>query len=780
MDQVRRQAILLVEDEPIIALGEKLMLERYGYAVTTTTTGESAVEIIRDGVAIDMVLMDIDLGSGMPGTDAAQIILAERDLPLVFLSSHTERDIVERTEGITSYGYIVKNSGEAVLLAAIRMAFRLFESRRVIDDTFTNSINGLCVHRFIHDDSGTPVDCEYVRVNAAFETQSGLSAEAITGRTIRDTYPRGEADGVIRLYAEILSGRSESRQELYFAPSDSWFELSVFRIRDDEFAVVTNNITERKRTAERVAAHQRRLDEVNRIGMLASQEADLDRVLGLILEQTMRVLNATAGMIFIHDPATDTLRWGASFGLSAEFVESYRDTPIVMGEGLTGAIAATREPIFIASGSSDDPRIARPVVHAERLNSFIGVPILASDRVVGVMNVLTRPPHELSADDVPFCAAVGAQVGWAIVTARVNAEQARADARTRNATQRLQETLARITTIVSAVPVAILVFDKNLRIIDDNPAARRMFCPDIPADAARRCGDYLRCRHCLEHQEGCGDTPLCCDCELDASITHVLSGGESVPEQDKEVERVAGGSLWIRFAVVPLSLHGEPCALLVAQDITARKRAESDMARQLAEKESLLKEIHHRVKNNIGAIASMLSLQADSAVGSETRSALEDAASRVRSMSALYQNLLLGEEYQHVSMRDYAEGVIASIARVYPHNGRIAVDTRVADFTIDAKRAVSVGIILNELVTNAFKYAFDGRDDGSLSIAIDDSDATVAVTVRDDGVGIDTGADNDGPTGFGLSLVRMLAEQLDGSFTVRNERGTTNLVRFPL
>ncbi|TVQ28999.1 MAG: sensor histidine kinase, partial [Spirochaetaceae bacterium] len=295
-----------------------------------------------------------------------------------------------------------------------------------------------------------------------------------------------------------------------------------------------------------------------------------------------------------------------------------------------------------------------------------------------------------------------------------------------------------------------------------------------------RCGDYLRCRHCLEHQEGCGDTPLCCDCELDAAIRHVLNGGSGVPEQDKEIERFEDGAIWIRFAVVPLTLDGGRCALLVAQDISARKRAESDMARQLVEKESLLKEIHHRVKNNIGAIASLLSLQADSAVGTETRGALEDAASRVRSMSALYERLLLGEEYQDVSMRDYAEGVITSIARVYPHNGSITVETRIADFAIDARRAVSVGIILNELVTNAFKYAFVDRDAGSLSVAIEESGSGVTVTVHDDGIGSGTGVDNDAPTGFGLALVRMLAEQLDGSFAMENHQGTTSVVKFKL
>lgn len=124
-----QKTILLVEDEVILALTEKQILERYGYSVKTVTTGKKAIETIEQSDEIDLVLMDINLGNGMDGTEAAEAILSKHDLPLIFLSSHTEREVVEKTEGITSYGYIVKHSGETVLIASIKMAFRLLETR---------------------------------------------------------------------------------------------------------------------------------------------------------------------------------------------------------------------------------------------------------------------------------------------------------------------------------------------------------------------------------------------------------------------------------------------------------------------------------------------------------------------------------------------------------------------------------------------------------------------------------------------------------------------------
>jgi len=128
-----QKIVLLVEDEAILAMEEAAVLRDYGFQVITASTGEKAVELIERGTGVDLVLMDINLGPGMDGTEAARIILSRRDIPLVFLSSHTERAVVEKTEQITNYGYIVKNSGETVLVAAMKMAFRLHEARRDLE-----------------------------------------------------------------------------------------------------------------------------------------------------------------------------------------------------------------------------------------------------------------------------------------------------------------------------------------------------------------------------------------------------------------------------------------------------------------------------------------------------------------------------------------------------------------------------------------------------------------------------------------------------------------------
>lgn len=126
---MERSKILLVEDQAIIALAESRMIESHGFDVEIAHNGERALEIVEEDPELSLILMDIDLGAGIDGTETARKIIENHDLPIAFLSSHTEPEVVLKTEGITSYGYIVKDSGETVLITSIKMALRLFEAR---------------------------------------------------------------------------------------------------------------------------------------------------------------------------------------------------------------------------------------------------------------------------------------------------------------------------------------------------------------------------------------------------------------------------------------------------------------------------------------------------------------------------------------------------------------------------------------------------------------------------------------------------------------------------
>jgi two-component system, cell cycle sensor histidine kinase and response regulator CckA len=270
----------------------------------------------------------------------------------------------------------------------------------------------------------------------------------------------------------LLAGENIPTYEGQFRAKDGRLvtvELNVELVRDGDdrplhVQSVARDITERIQAEAKTAQYQRELNEIHRIGVIANSTLDLNVTLNLILENVMKLMSVSVGMIFLKETDSDYLIWGASLGLSAEFVKAYQETPIRIGEGLTGTIAQTREPIFIAENSSRDPRVARSVVYQEGLNSFLGVPILAGDEVVGVMNLLTRPPTLLNEHDVHICAAIGSQTGLAISNARLYAAQEKARAS-------LRDSEARLRSYITHAPYGLFVADENGRYLELNPVA---------------------------------------------------------------------------------------------------------------------------------------------------------------------------------------------------------------------------------------------------------------------------------------------------------------------
>jgi PAS domain S-box-containing protein len=122
----RGKTILIVDDDRIIAMAEASFLSKNGYNTLTAGTGEEVFEILESGIVCDMILLDIDLGNGISGPEIAERILAMRDIPIIFVTSHTDGDMTDKVKHIRKYGYVVKNSGDFVILSAIEMAFELF------------------------------------------------------------------------------------------------------------------------------------------------------------------------------------------------------------------------------------------------------------------------------------------------------------------------------------------------------------------------------------------------------------------------------------------------------------------------------------------------------------------------------------------------------------------------------------------------------------------------------------------------------------------------------
>ena len=172
------------------------------------------------------------------------------------------------------------------------------------------------------------------------------------------------------------------------------------------------------------------------------------------------------------------------------------------------------------------------------------------------------------------------------------------------------------------------------------------------------------------------------------------------------------------------------------EEVTARVHAEERINSLLKEKDIILREVHHRIKNNMASIEGLLRIQADSSSDERVGMELKDAVSRLGSMRVLYEKLYESEEFLETSSKAYLSKLIDDIADVFPECGEVCIEKKIDDFSIPTKLSFSLGIIINELFTNALKYAFtDAASERLIRITAVKTGRTVNICVRDNGIG---------------------------------------------
>ncbi|HAE20893.1 MAG TPA: histidine kinase [Spirochaetaceae bacterium] len=209
-----------------------------------------------------------------------------------------------------------------------------------------------------------------------------------------------------------------------------------------------------------------------------------------------------------------------------------------------------------------------------------------------------------------------------------------------------------------------------------------------------------------------------------------------------------------------------------------RKQAEDAVKAMLAEKEIILKEVHHRLKNNMTTLISILHLQAGTLSDPAAVAALEEAGARVRSMMLLYEQLNKAGNFLEASARSYLSALIDGISASIAADRNVHIQKQLGDFTLDTRRLQTIGIIINELLTNCMKYAFPGKADGLLIISFLSEGDSLVLRVQDDGIGIAESIDFGHSSGLGLQLVHALAGQLDGSIRLERTKGTSIILEF--
>jgi len=217
-----------------------------------------------------------------------------------------------------------------------------------------------------------------------------------------------------------------------------------------------------------------------------------------------------------------------------------------------------------------------------------------------------------------------------------------------------------------------------------------------------------------------------------------------------------------------------------ARDVTASAQAEEGLRRTVESQELRMQEIQHRVKNSLNVVSSILRIEKDGLADEKAQAVFADAITRIRSIAAVYEHLARSDDHTSVAFDLYVRDIVDSVFASESVGAGIALRSELEPARLDAKRAVPLGLILNELLTNALKYAYPSGGPGEIRVALAAEDGFLSLRVEDDGAGFAPGFDPASSTGMGMTLVRMLSEQVGGELEVEGRRGTRISVRLPL
>ncbi|MDF2749239.1 MAG: Signal transduction histidine kinase [Gaiellaceae bacterium] len=444
---------------------------------------------------------------------------------------------------------------------------------------------------------------------------------------------------------------------------------------------------------------------------------DLEEVLALVATQVADALGADACFVYLYDERADELVLRATHGSRVE--EMTRRPRLRPGEGITGAAAAERAPIAIAARAHLDPRFMQfPNLREDEYESILAVPILARDTLEGALNVRTREPREWPRAEIDLLVAIASQVAQTIEHAKLYAEA-----------QRRVHELEALARISEAVSESLYLEESLEAIVKTTMAA-------VDATGAALVLDDGR----IAWPEG-------------------RPGGHAVRLPLRWKRRVIGELVCDRDT--PFSDDERQLLEAIAHHAAvALEHGRAVMRGVLAQ------EIHHRVKNNLQTVASLLRLQAR-AESVEPRKALTDSVNRILAIAAVHEVLTEHRE-DDVDLGELIERLRAMLVQ-----GLVvgkSVEASLERVSLAGGRATALALVFCELFGNALEHG-----GGTVTIELAQADGSVTLAIADDGAGL-----NGDPDGTGLSIVRALVrDELGGTLDLRSEPGLRAEVVFP-
>lgn len=591
-------------------------------------------------------------------------------------------------------------------------------------------------------------------VNEAFTRMSGWHLEEVLGKTpgavLRGPLTDAAASTMMRaaiaarqpFECEVLNHHRNGRQY--------WIHIEA-RVRSDDegnatgFIAVESDVTERRLADSRDALAQR-------IASILLTADTIQAAIQAVTQELVRELDIRVAQLWLVEPGNPQLVWvagaaaattgdaGPAFLAFSSKTPFFRGLERIVGVGIPGVAWGTGRAFVLDdfTGLAADGRVSRrvDVATAAGVATFCATPIRGPDGVLGVLEVggtRNYPGHELLPS---LLERVAEQLATFIL---------------HDVSRRAYEA------VFDRSPDGLVLVGADGNVLDANVRAHAMFGEQKGARVDALIDGGLSLVH-------------------DAFAAPVPTGESAASSTlfNRPAHGAAGAfSAEVSVSVAPSST--KQVAILSVRDLTERRRMEEALNRSLREKDTLLREVHHRVKNNLQIVSSLLSMQSDSMEEGAARTALLETVFRVRSMSYVHQQLYGTDGLDIVDLGAYTHTLAMSLQGSLDVTARLTFSLAKVEVSID--RAMPCGLVLNELLTNALKHgrSADGRCDIDIGLSVDGGG--FALTVRDRGPGLPTHAPQS--NSLGMQLIRTLTRQIRGRLVVESDGGARVTIHVP-
>ena len=335
----------------------------------------------------------------------------------------------------------------------------------------------------------------------------------------------------------------------------------------------------------------------------------------------------------------------------------------------------------------------------------------------------------------------------------------------KNTEKRLQETKQKLREIIEHSTNLFYTHDANHELTYLSPQSID-FLGYTPEEAKRRWTEFVT------------DHP---DNEKGFDFTQrAIDTGEAQPPFELQLEKGDGEIIWVEVNEAPIVKDGKTVSIAGSlTNITKRKMAQNKIRDSLREKETLLAEIHHRVKNNLAVVASLMQLQAMESQNSDVRSELLESVLRIKSMAGIHEHLYKTEDFSNLDFAHNLETLVGDVIDTMQFSADISLEFECDEVRLSVNQAIPCSLIVNEVITNIIKHGFKGRESGNVTTKLHEKNNTVTLSVEDNGRGLPVDFDPKSTKTLGMQLIITLTEQLFGSFDFESgDEGTVFTLTF--